>query len=163
MSKIRVMRGQPETQIIDMRKGSSGTLEELEPAAGGAPEAAVVPLPKPPDTEPAPAPAEPEPPEEAPELPEAALAAGDDVELALRRAQIYAICRISNVLETVEMEQISAWVEKAPCGADRDLRMLCVDLLGKHLKTGYMNVAIVLQVLQRVHGFAVGRPDTSGE
>lgn len=58
-----------------------------------------------------------------------------------------------------DQETVAAWVSRGACEDDRDLRMLCVELMASHLRTGLMTRERVMQVLQQLYDFAI-RPDS---
>lgn len=83
--------------------------------------------------------------------------------LARRRARVAAWSRISITGSTsAEWEQIATWVETGSCDMDCAVRILCVELVATHLRTGLMNVDAMLKVLQQLRDFALPETPPAG-
>ena len=80
--------------------------------------------------------------------------AGDTLPARIkRRARIAAI--VSQIAESdaPEWEEIAAWVEG--CAHGGELRMLCIELVATHQRTGAMTSQVVLRLAQRLEKFAI--------
>ncbi len=57
-----------------------------------------------------------------------------------------------------ERHEVAIWVE-GDCAEDRNLRLLCLELVASHRRTGQMSTARVLVLARELHEFATDSPD----
>jgi hypothetical protein len=55
-------------------------------------------------------------------------------------------------------EVMAAWVCGGDCEQEKNLRMLCLEEVARHLRTGQMNMDYVLSLVRELRAF--GMPDT---
>lgn len=79
-----------------------------------------------------------------------------ELEVARVRARAAAIAKacISGADRSCQ-ERVAGWTLLGACQNERSLRMLCLELVASHLRTGAMDADRLILVLQQLYEFAV--------